>query len=138
VSWVWEEKFSWGRAYPQTPLQGRSTTIKNFQHFDQIISYFIASIMHNACTIICLTKAEVLMTLLLPQPKFPPRQAENLQRLLIFLQQKTAEKMHSSRSSRSTTYSYSRYNVCVCARMCEHESACVCIVHANNADYIHP
>jgi len=38
---------------------------------------------------------------------------------------------HTSRSSKSTTYSYSMQvcNVCVC--MCEHVSACVCIVYTS-------
>jgi len=63
------------------------------------------------------------------------KEVENLHQLLVFLQQKIAEEHVHISSSRSTSYSYSRCVMCV--YMCEHESACVCIVYrvsANNAD----
>ena len=77
--------------------------------------------MHN---IFCLTKAEVLLPPLTqssPSPIDVCPQApclKEVENLLVFLQQKTTEKMHTSRFSRRTTYGYSRCVMCVCISAC--------------------
>jgi len=89
------------------------TTIKRFQHFQRIIICFAASaLMHNACTTYHLTKAKVFLplrlTLLLSQQKFAqkppvPKRTKTLSSYALFSSRKQRRKMHTLRSSRSTT-----------------------------------
>jgi len=80
------------------------------------------------CTVFCLTKAKVLLLLLthssppqqmfVPEPHISKRQSSYWS----VFSRRQRRKMHTSRSSRSTTYSYRRCAMCVC---CE----CICIVY---------
>ena len=58
------------------------------------------------------------------------QRGRNFQQLLVSLQQKTAEEMHTSRSSRNTTYSYSRCVICV------HVCVCVCDMWIHVSAYV--
>ena len=58
------------------------------------------------------------------------QRGRNFQQLLVSLQQKTAEDMHTSRSSRNTTYSYSRCVICV------HVCVCVCDMWIHVSAYV--
>jgi len=93
--------------------------------------------LHIACTIFCLTKAfftpESLFSF--PYRSLPlsllSQRGRNFQQLLVSLQQKTAKEMHTSRSSRNTTYSYSRCVICV------HVCVCVCDMWIHVSAYVH-
>jgi len=75
------------------------------------------------------SRATLTHSFLLPEQKFAPKPLSQRG------QKPSAEdsrgNAHTSRSSKSTTYSYSMQvcNVCVC--MCEHVSACVSIVYTS-------
>ena len=79
------------------------------------------------------------LTLLLPQQKLAlnPLSQRLRQRTFSsycsFSSRRQGRKMHTLRSSRSTTYSYSSGVMCGYV----HVSAYIHIVHVNNADYIH-
>ena len=102
------------------------------QHISPSHYCILQVLMHNA---FCLTKAKVFLppwlTLLLPQQKFArklpvSKRTKTISSYVSFSSRNEWRKMHTSRSSRSTTYSYSRCVMCVYVSVC---GACVCIVY---------
>ena len=63
---------------------------------------------------------------LAPEPPVPNRQ-RTFSSYRSFFSRRQWSKMHTSRSSRSTIYGYSRCVICVWVCMCEHVSTCVWI-----------
>ena len=106
--------------------------------------------MHNSCTIFCLTRAKVLLpplTCSSPSPKVPClEEAENLQQLLVFLQQKTVEENAYIKELKKYYFSYSRcVIVCMmymsaceqCCRLCTNSIPFkVCIMRSSEVPLI--
>ena len=130
-------KFFWG-AYSADPFTRACYTCSLqpsiFQRFAQIISCFTAStLMHNY---VCLTKAKVFPNSLFafPNKSMPPTFPVSKSRRTFcsywsFSSRRRWRKVHISRNSRSSYHLQLQQvcNMCVC--MCEHMSACVCIMY---------